>query len=199
MHALCARHRPVARVPLRFVAGGTFEDTVPTRQRAGSRMRDVPSFDSIEQAAAAAAADPKRAGGRCCLEWLGGGNAAGPLLLPSAVACTAAAGACSRSLSSRPLLPSPPPPGRAARKTTITLNLSRQISGLEAAGGGNAQTPGTESLGVARAQQRPGSAPPRKAVTPAPLPVAPATEGYQRNRRAAAAGVHAVAAEVRDG
>ncbi|PSC75473.1 PHD finger ING2 [Micractinium conductrix] len=123
-------------------SGGTFEDTVPTRQRAGSRMRDVPSFDSIEQAAAAAAADPK------------------------------------------------------PRKTTITLNLSRQISGLEAAGGGNAQTPGTESLGVARAQQRPGSAPPRKAVTPAPLPVAPATEGYQRNRRAAAAGVHAVAAEV---
>lgn len=42
----------------------------------------------------------------------------------------------------------------------------------------------------------PAPAAPRKAATPAPQPVAPPTEGYQRNRRAAAAGVHAVAAEV---
>jgi hypothetical protein len=42
------------------------------------------------------------------------------------------------------------------------------------------------------------TAPPRKAPTPAPQPAAPPSEGYQRNRRAAAAGVHAVAQQVAD-
>ena len=39
-------------------SGGTFDDPAPPK-RAASRLRDVPSFDSIEQAAPAA--DPKRA------------------------------------------------------------------------------------------------------------------------------------------
>lgn len=118
-------------------SGGAFDEPAP--KRGGSRLRDVPSFDSFEQA-----------------------------------------------------VPAEPKP----RKTTITLNLSRQISGFEpAAAAGEAQTPGVDSLGAAT-QKRPASTAPRKAATPAPQPVAPPTEGYQRNRRAAAAGVHAVAAEV---
>ncbi|KAL4428176.1 hypothetical protein ABPG75_002265 [Micractinium tetrahymenae] len=119
-------------------SGGTFDEPAP--KRGGSRLRDVPSFDSFEQA-----------------------------------------------------VPAEPKP----RKTTITLNLSRQISGFEAAAAaGEAQTPGVDSLGAAPPQKRPASTAPRKAATPAPQPAAPPTEGYQRNRRAAAAGVHAVAAEV---
>ncbi|KAL4433034.1 hypothetical protein ABPG77_006461 [Micractinium sp. CCAP 211/92] len=118
-------------------SGGGFDEPAP--KRAGSRLRDVPSFDSFDQA-----------------------------------------------------VPAEPKP----RKTTITLNLSRQISGFEsAAAAGEAQTPGVDSLGAAT-QKRPASTAPRKAATPVPQPVAPPTEGYQRNRRAAAAGVHAVAAEV---
>lgn len=73
------------------------------------------------------------------------------------------------------------------------------MSGFDpAAATGEAQTPGFDSLGGAPAvtQKRPASTAPRKAPTPAPQPVAPPSEGYQRNRRAAAAGVHAVAAEV---
>ncbi len=88
----------------------------------------------------------------------------------------------------------------AARKTTITLNLSRQISGFEGApAGGEAQTPGVDSLGLGAAAvpKRPPSTAPRKAPTPTPQPaVQPVEQGYQRNRRAAAAGVHALAAEV---
>lgn len=122
-------------------SGGTFEDPAP--KRAGSRLRDVPSFDSFEQA--------------------------------------------------QPEAPKP-------RKTTITLNLSRQISGFEgAAAGGEAQTPGVDSLGLGAAAvpKRPPSTAPRKAPTPVPQPaVQPVEQGYQRNRRAAAAGVHALAAEV---
>lgn len=88
----------------------------------------------------------------------------------------------------------------AARKTTITLNLSRQISGFESVpAGGEAQTPGVDSLGLGAAAvpKRPPSTAPRKAPTPVPQPaVQPVEQGYQRNRRAAAAGVHALAAEV---
>lgn len=43
-------------------SGGTFEDPVP--KRGGSRMRDVPSFDSLDQVAAEA---PKRAPVCLCL------------------------------------------------------------------------------------------------------------------------------------
>ncbi|KAI3428684.1 hypothetical protein D9Q98_007507 [Chlorella vulgaris] len=115
-------------------SGGTFDDPQPVK-RAASRMRDAPSFDSIELAAAAA--EPKR-------------------------------------------------------KTTITLNipsqnLARPLAGFEGAGLADALTPGGAPLG----------APPRKApAQQAQLAAAPPSEGYQRNRRAAAAGVHAVAAQV---